>query len=144
MMDTQKIAEAYAKFYESLSADSPQEEYGVYFDSASEFTDPFQKVQGLSAIHNVFVAMYKNLRNPRFVVDEIVCSDEVAYLRWHFFYTLSSKAGEHSFMGVSRVTFTQSAKVKSHIDYWDAAENVYEKIPLLGALIRFVKRKVHA
>ena len=46
------------------------------------------------------------------------------------------------FEGVSRMQINEEGKVISHIDYWDAAENVYEKIPLLGAVLRFIKRKI--
>jgi hypothetical protein len=27
-----------------------------------------------------------------------------------------------------------------HRDYWDAAEELYEKLPVLGGLMRFLKR----
>ena len=143
-MDVLQVANAYAKFYEQLTSESSREEYGVFFDNSSEFADPFQKVQGLHAIHNIFIDMYTKLYKPHFIVDEVVASCDVAYIRWHFHYALSKNSKAESFTGVSRVTFSKSAKVKSHIDYWDAGENVYEKIPLLGTLLRFVKRKLHA
>lgn len=144
MMETKEIALAYAKFYEELSESTPRETYGVFFDKNSEFSDPFQRVKGLGAIHNIFVDMYKKLHKPRFVVDEVVCSKDVAYIKWHFYYSLSESAKANSFTGISRVTFSAGAKVKSHVDFWDAAEHVYEKIPLLGAILRFIKRRVHA
>jgi hypothetical protein len=31
--------------------------------------------------------------------------------------------------------------VAVHRDYWDAAEELYEKLPLLGSLMRFLKRQ---
>lgn len=143
-MSTQHIAEAYARFYEQLSPKSPFEEYGVFFDKHSKFSDPFQSVQGLEAIHKIFLNMYAKLYEPRFIIDELVCSEEVAYIKWHFTYSLSQNSKLESFSGVSRVTFTTSAKVATHVDFWDAAENVYEKIPLLGTVLRFIKRRVHA
>ncbi|WP_373031545.1 hypothetical protein [Sulfurovum sp.] len=30
-------------------------------------------------------------------------------------------------------------KIISHTDYWDAAENMYEKMPIVGSLLRFIK-----
>jgi len=143
-MDTQTLAKAYGTFYEKLTAQSTKEEYKLFFDENSEFEDPFQKVKGLSPIHNIFVSMYKKLYKPRFVVEEVVCCDKVAYLRWEFYYALSPSSKEESFTGISRVTFTSNAKVMSHIDYWDAAKNVYEKIPLLGSVLRLIKSKIHA
>jgi len=31
-------------------------------------------------------------------------------------------------------------RVNSHRDYWDAAEELYEKLPLMGLLMRFLRR----
>jgi len=35
-----------------------------------------------------------------------------------------------------------AGKVARHRDYCDAGEEVYEKIPVLGAVIRLVRRKM--
>lgn len=138
------FAEDYAAFYEDLSSELAQEAYARFFDDYSEFEDPFQKVKGLAAIHHVFVDMYEKLHAPRFVVDEVIADKEVAYLKWQFIYALSAKQEQQSFTGVSRVTFTSTGKVLSHTDYWDAGQHVYEKIPILGSIIRLIKRKLHA
>jgi steroid Delta-isomerase len=34
--------------------------------------------------------------------------------------------------------------VTYHRDYWDAAEELYETLPLLGQLLRFIKKKLKA
>lgn len=141
---TGMFAEDYAAFYEDLSSELAQEAYARFFDDYSEFEDPFQKVKGLVAIHHVFVDMYEKLHAPRFVVDEVIADKEVAYLKWQFIYALSAKQEQQSFTGVSRVTFTSTGKVLSHTDYWDAGQHVYEKIPILGSIIRLIKRKLHA
>ena len=141
-INTQLLAEAYGRFYEQLKADTPRSEYTLFFDNNSEFSDPFQTVKGIQAIEHVFLDMYATLHNPYFVIDEIVTNEKVAYLRWHFHFCMKEGAFKESFTGVSRVTFSKSAKVISHIDYWDAGHNVYEKIPILGSLIRYVKKKI--
>jgi len=143
-MQVCEIAKSYAKFYEELTPATKREEYAIFFDQNSEFSDPFKSVKGLDPICNIFFNMYETLHKPRFIVDEIVCSKEVAYIKWQFYYSRNKSAPTESFTGVTRVTFTASNKVKSHVDYWDAAQNVYEKIPLLGSVLRYIKRKIHA
>lgn len=143
-MKTADLAQEYALFYETLLAHTPKENYALFFDEDSHFEDPFQKVQGLEAIHAIFVDMYSKLHNPRFIIGEVVCSDEVAYIKWDFIYAMTPKNQEQSFTGVSRVTFSKNGKIATHTDYWDAGQHVYEKIPLLGSLIRLIKRKLHA
>lgn len=144
MMDTLAVANRYAEFYETLIKETPKEEYLLFFDEHSYFEDPFQKVHGIEAIHKIFTDMYEKLYEPKFIVDEVISSDNVAYIRWDFEYALSEKGSQEFFTGVSRVIFSEDEKVLSHIDYWDAASHVYEKIPLLGGLLRLIKRKLHA
>ena len=134
----------YGDFFENLSKEDTEESYRIFFDENSSFEDPFQKVKGLDAIYKVFEHMYTTLEDPKFTVNEIVENESIAYLKWHFYFKLSKNEEEQSFVGVSRVEFDRLGKVISHVDYWDAASNVYEKIPLLGSLLRMIKRKLHA
>ncbi|MBE0492696.1 MAG: nuclear transport factor 2 family protein [Sulfurospirillum sp.] len=142
-MESKKHAQAYADFYESLHKDVAKSEYAHFFDENSSFEDPFQKVKGLDLIYAIFENMYTSLHKPHFKIDEIISADGVSYIRWEFCYALSNTSKQDSFVGISRVTFTHDGHVKEHIDYWDVAEHVYEKIPLLGSLLRLLKRKLH-
>ncbi|MDP3310767.1 MAG: nuclear transport factor 2 family protein, partial [Polaromonas sp.] len=44
--------------------------------------------------------------------------------------------------GTSHLKLTGAGLVSYHRDYWDAAEELYEKLPLLGSLMRWLKRRV--
>jgi hypothetical protein len=35
-------------------------------------------------------------------------------------------------------------RVQSHRDYWDAAEELYEKLPWVGGLMRWLKNRVNS
>lgn len=140
--EIQKVAKEYALFFEHLKAGEPREKYESIFDTNAVFEDPFQKVQGLEAIVKVFEHMFATLDEPNFEVKEIICDENIAYMRWDFNFKRAHHL--HTFEGVSRVVFNEALKVTSHIDYWDAAAHVYEKIPFLGAVLRFIKRKIGA
>lgn len=143
-MNIRSSATAYAEFFESISKNTPIEEYSKVFDEMITFEDPFQKVSGITKVYAVFEHMYDTLYEPKFSVNEIVCEKECAYLRWDFSYQRSSKHKVETFTGVSRVQFLKSTKVISHVDYWDAAENIYEKVPFFGSLIRLIKKRITA
>jgi len=143
-MNTEHIARNYADFFESITQDTPIKTYGEVFDEKVYFEDPFQKVIGLEEVYAIFQHMFETLHDPRFIVDEIVCGNGVTYLRWTFSYHRSSKHEVEKFTGVSRVQFLETGKVLSHIDYWDAAENIYEKVPILGSLLRLIKQRIKA
>jgi hypothetical protein len=36
----------------------------------------------------------------------------------------------------------RDGKVSSHIDYYDAASNIYERLPVLRWLVRLIKKRV--
>jgi hypothetical protein len=143
-MDTKTYAKNYADFYDNLNVTTSVDAYGIFFDTKSKFEDPFQKVQGIAAIRNIFLDMYKKMHHSQFIVDEVICSEDVAYIRWDFVFKLSENTETRKFTGTSRVTFNKQGIVESHIDYWDAAQHVYEHIPILGAIIRIIKSKMHA
>lgn len=134
----------YAHFFESLTKESPLESYELFFNEKSTFEDPFQKVEGLDSIYKVFQHMYATLYEPMFRVTEVVENNAVAYIKWDFHFKLSQNDEAQSFEGLSRAEFSEDGKIISHIDYWDAAYNVYEKIPLLGSVLRLIKRKIRA
>ena len=134
----------YVEFFENLNKESQRGDYLKFFDENSYFEDPFQKVLGIEKIYNIFEDMYAKLYNPRFEIEECVSNENVSYIKWTFIYKNYEKSKENSFVGVSRVEFNNNGKVSEHIDFWDAGSNIYEKIPLLGSIIRFIKRQIHA
>lgn len=137
-------AQQYAYFFEHIDKDTHVDIYRKYFDEKATFKDPFHEVEGVEKIYNIFQKMYLNLDEPRFKIDEVVEQQNVAYIKWKFFFTFKNEKEYHSFVGVSRVVFNESSKVISHEDYWDASENIYEKLPLVKHIIKFVKNKIRA
>jgi steroid delta-isomerase len=45
-----------------------------------------------------------------------------------------------SLTGVSWLQFDEKNLVSSHTDYWDPAEGIYEHLPLIGSLMRGLKK----
>lgn len=132
----------YASFFENISRNTPIEEYKKVFDDDVKFKDPFNEVQGIQKIYNIFEDMYLKLDNPKFKVKEIVEQKDIVYIRWDFIFSFKNNHRIESFEGVSRVEFNKNNKVISHEDYWDSSSNLYEKIPFLSFFIKFIKSKI--
>ncbi|HEY9189422.1 MAG TPA: nuclear transport factor 2 family protein [Sulfurovum sp.] len=130
------------RFFETLDKDVPVEAFGTIYDDAVVFKDPFNEVKGIRAVHTIFEHMYQTLDHPRFVIKEYVGDQDTAYVRWDFIFHFKGDKNENRFEGVSRLQMNAEGKIISHIDFWDAAEHIYEKMPMLGSLLRFVKRKI--
>ena len=133
----------YIEFFQQLNEKTPLLEYKLFFDENSYFEDPFHKVVGVDKIYPILKGIYVKFYNPRFEINECISQDYITYIRWNFLYQMNKKSEVDTFVGVSRVLFSENGKVLKHVDFWDAGLNVYEKIPLLGSIIRYIKRKIH-
>ena len=105
------------------------------------FKDPFNEVRNIEAMEAIFEHMFQTMENPKFrVIDYGFGQEGAGYIRWHFSFTSNGKSD--GFDGMSEIAFNEQGQVISHVDYWDSSENLYEKIPVLGGIIRFVKSKL--
>ena len=136
-------------FYENISIENLSDLRNFYSTQAT-FKDPFNKVLGIQKIILLFEHMFQSLDTPSFKVKEVVTQGEQTFLSWEFYYALKQwpKKGQMVIHGASHIVWASDDlghwRVKLHRDYWDAAEEVYEKIPMIGLLIRWLKKKIGA
>jgi hypothetical protein len=129
------------RFFETLTLDSVAQIDSVYADDA-RFKDPFNEVRGLPEVRRVFVHMFEQVKNPRFVVTRAISDGNDAFLTWDFLFSMNSSPDQPQVIrGATHIQFDADGRVAVHRDYWDAAEELYEKLPLLGSLMRFLKRQ---
>jgi steroid Delta-isomerase len=115
---------------------------GEIYAAEATFKDPFNEVRGLPAIEAVFAHMFVALDAPRFVVHEAVVQGDQCFVVWDFLFRMKRwREGEQRVRGASHLRFDASGRIAMHRDYWDAAEELYEKLPAIGALMRWLKRR---
>ena len=107
---------------------------------AFSFRDPFNHTHTQADFIAIMQDMFERLSLVRFQVHRSVQQDQHAFIYWTF-YGNSRFTGEFSFEGVSRIEADDGGKVMLHHDFWDASE-LMEKVPLLGAVIRKVRKKL--
>ena len=114
-----------------------------YYAADSRFKDPFNEVQGVPAIRSIFTHMFATLRAPRFIVTGRVVQGHQAFLTWEFrfYFQRWNKQTEQCVLGASHLEFNSDGLVVLHRDYWDAAEELYEKLPVVGSLMRWLRRQ---
>jgi hypothetical protein len=139
MADLQLALNKYVSFYENLNVNNLQQIDSI-FTANAHFKDPFNDVFGINKIHTVFKNMFSDLDKPTFLVDEVVLNKNIAYLKWQFNAQLKDKP--ILIVGLSRVIFNDQGLVSEHVDYWDASEQFYMKLPILGSVLKFIQRKV--
>lgn len=129
--------------FESLQP-SDLDRLHVFYDERARFKDPFNDVQGVPAIRRVFEHMYASLETPRFVVREAIVQGDQCFLVWDFLFRMKRlRQDELCVRGGSHLRYGADGRIVLHRDYWDAAEELYEKLPGVGALMRWLKRRVN-
>jgi ketosteroid isomerase-like protein len=130
--------------YEQLTPGSLAQLAAVYTDDA-RFKDPFNEVQGVPAIRRIFEHMFQTLDGPRFIVHERVAQAEHCFLTWDFVFRLKSGQRQPIVVrGASHLVLADDGRIRVHRDYWDVAEELYEKLPGLNLLMRWLRRRLAA
>lgn len=128
------------RFYETLAPETVPQVRDVYTPDAF-FKDPFNEVRGHAAIVRIFEHMFEQVAEPRFVVVQRMAQGAQAFLTWEFHFRMGGGGTRQTIRGASHLEFAPDGRVAMHRDYWDAAEELYEKIPLLGGFMRLLKRR---
>jgi ketosteroid isomerase-like protein len=128
------------RYFETLGPESI-DRLAEHYASDAVFKDPFNEVRGTEAIAAIFRHMFVQVESPRFVIGGRFVGDDGAMLLWDFhFRTRGLVRRDISVRGVSHLRFDAAGKVVLHRDYWDAAEELYSKLPLIGPVVRALSR----
>jgi steroid Delta-isomerase len=143
-LDCSTDANRLARYFESLSPQSVAEA-AQYYAADARFKDPFNDVTGINAIQRIFSHMFHALERPHFVVTTQVVQGQQCFMTWEFRFGFKNfRQGEPQvILGATHLIFSTSGLVTLHRDYWDAAEELYEKLPLVGGLMRWLKRRAN-
>ena len=139
-----QAVERLVQFFEQLQPQDLQRLPVIYAPEA-RFKDPFNEVQGLPEIERIFRHMYVALDQPHFVVTGQVVDGSQAFLTWEFRFRFKrfDTTTVQAVGGASHVLFNEQGLVTMHRDYWDAAEELYEKLPVVGWVMRWLKKRAN-
>ena len=129
-------------FFESLKpADVAR--MGEFYTTDAYFKDPFNEVRGVPEVQRIFRHMYEALEGPRFIVHEQIVDGSQCFLVWDFEFRFKrfDKTRLQTVRGGSHLKLSPDGLVAFHRDYWDAAEELYEKLPVVGSVMRWLKRR---
>jgi steroid delta-isomerase len=143
-MSAQAHLARYCEFFAGLSPEDLAR-LADYFAADAHFKDPFNDVRGLAAVRAVFTHMFAVTEDPQFVILEQALSGSTGFVRWRFrFAPRGRPQAVREIEGVSRILFGADGRVVEHVDYWDPVEGLYDGVPLLGWVLRTVRRRLGA
>ncbi len=133
--------ERYVAAMEGLRPDNLDTLEAVFVADA-RFVDPFNDVRGIHAIRAIFAHGFSQCQGMRFEVSARAVDGERGLLRWQM--SCGEGQGAWKIDGMSEVIIAADGRIAAHLDYWDPAGQLYERVPLLGWLMRRIRRRLAA
>jgi steroid Delta-isomerase len=132
-------------FFETITPQSIARVAELYAPDAT-FKDPFNDVRGLPAIERIYRHMFQALSAPRFIVTSQLVDGTACFLIWEFkfYFKNFDKTTEQTVRGGTHLLLDAQGKITAHRDYWDPAEEVYEKLPVVGGVMRWLKKRANS
>jgi steroid delta-isomerase len=105
----------------------------------ARFRDPFNDLRGIEPLRRLLAHTRDSLPGVRFEVLDRAWSGSTVYLRWRMTARVRV-LGDWLVDGMSEVRFAADGRVAEHLDYLDAATQLYGRLPLVGPLSRWLGR----
>lgn len=137
-MSTPDPVAAFQALYQRLDRDNLDLLDTVYHPDV-EFEDPLHRIHGLAELREYFRRLYANVESIGFVFHDRFASADAAMMTWTM-ELRHRRLGEVSLPGASHIRYGRL--ITAHRDYFDAGAMLYERLPVLGPLVRAVRRRV--
>lgn len=106
------------------------------------FKDPFHEVHGDFATLRRYFTRVLALAESRFIVEDVATGADGSYVRWRWEWKRKPTDTLRVVPGVTHLRLDAAGQITYHRDLFDAAEGFYESLPVVGSLLRAIKRRV--
>ena len=106
-----------------------------------KFKDPFNDLSGLDSFRRLLVKTLNEVKGLKFEVTHRAWTEDILFLRWSFQGEVRG-LNYWKVEGMSEINFDEQGLVCRHVDHWDAAGQFYEKLPLIGTIIRIIRSRL--
>lgn len=132
----------FVDIYQKLSTNNLDLLKNVYHEDVT-FIDPIHQIQGFNNVFQYFQDLYRNVSTCNFTITNVIVEHEQAAIYWEMTY-LHHKLNQGKLITVHGSTHIkgQDDKVIYHRDFLDLGAMIYEQMPFLGKLIKWIKIKV--
>jgi limonene-1,2-epoxide hydrolase len=116
-----------------------------FYDKNVVFQDPVHQLHGAAAVRAYYEGLYKNVNEIHFEYGKELEAKDTVVLSWrmHLKTPAIESGKELTVDGTSVITFGgPEGKAITHRDYFDMGEFVYERVPILKSLIRYIKGRM--
>lgn len=131
------------EFWERLTPEDVRRLHEIYSANAY-FRDPFNEVRGIAQLERIFDDMFVRLAECKFTIVDTVTNERGLMLTWDFTFRIKRYRPSivQKIHGASHMKFDAGGRIGYHRDYWDAADELYAKLPLIGPVMRWLRRRM--
>ncbi|AVI61760.1 nuclear transport factor 2 family protein [Halomonas sp. GFAJ-1] len=143
-MPNEQAVARFCAFFNKLDKTCTEKLYEVYTEEVV-FNDPLHHIQGREALSRYFATMYENVERCQFTYHTQQQQGKQAFVTWtmEFVHPRLARGKPVRVAGCSALTFADDGRVTQHRDYFDAGAMLYEHLPLMGQVIRWLKHRLN-
>jgi len=115
-----------------------------FYHPQIEFIDPLGSHRGIESLKAYYGKMYQNVKSIRFEFADSLQKENTVVLVWtmHCSHSALNSGKEFSVEGMSHIRFDpETGKAIYHRDYFDVGEMIYENVPIVRNMVRFIKSR---
>jgi len=143
-MDDRRLDPPLRRFCEFYRDYSPAwlARLGELYAPSFEFHDPFTVIRAdLGQLEHHFAKAF-DLAASKFLVEDAAVGQDGACVRWTWVWKWKPGSTEQRVPGVTWLRFDASGKVVFHQDLFDTASSIFDVVPVLGGLLRALRRRL--
>ncbi len=137
--------ERFASFFSSFAADRIERLLPATYAADVWFNDTLKTIRGSAELAHYLRESAAAVEDCRVTIEDTTRSAQGEYLvRWKMMIRFKRfRRGVDTWtIGMSHLRFDADGRVAYHQDYWNAADGLYEHLPLVGGLIRMIKKRL--
>jgi limonene-1,2-epoxide hydrolase len=106
--------------------------------------DTLKTIHGAPAIRDYFIKTAKGLDSMTVIFDDLAVLGRNYYFRWTMDTRMKNLARGKTVrtIGITLVRFDSEGRVTLHQDFWDSSQGVWEHVPVMGSVIRWIRTKI--
>lgn len=137
----QVLLNSFKAFYQN-SGQLQLDQLDALYTQDVEFRDPLHTILGILALKSYMKNLYTNSRDIRFEYTDEQSGDNWAVVTWLMHFRHPSLAGGQliSVRGITQIRFTD--RIFYQEDFYDLGAMLYQHVPVLGRIIRFINRRI--
>lgn len=139
-------SERFAAFFESVHRDDVRPRVEALYAPNAYFSDTLFLARERESLVVHFERLQRSGTRIEVEIDDRVVSGSDLYLRWRMTFTFTIAGSERvsETIGMTQLRFDREGRIRFHQDFWDSAQGFYQHVPVLGAAIRSVARRMES